>query len=480
MKRSGFEKIQFGYASAEAERANAPELLLQGYYDNHGVVQEARNGNRFVFLGYKGSGKSAIGQKLVVDSETDPELFVTPLQLKDFPFNAFGRVGVSTDEPETRYPTSWAWLIHLRLLSSFKQDQGAICDLNFRKAVDSLIKNGILPDEELRTLVTKSSKNSFKAQIPKILEATRETSTNESGLGFLQLVNHLREICRNFRSQSRHILVIDGLDDVLTQREIQYKSLAALLQEAVRINEDLVTCDVPAKVIVLCRTDIFELFPDGNKNKIRQDSALSLDWYHDTRNPEDSALVHLADLRIQVATGDPKARLVDYLPKSIDGEGIIHLLLSLTRHTPRDFLQLLESIRAFAIPGNTLSVNQILSGMRRYSIEYFLPEIKDELVGVLTPAEIEASFSLFSAMRSRDFKYSKLREFANESGHEILTTLPIDKVLQVLYDRSAIGTVHGNRGYDAYTFKFRNRNSTLGFPDRLMMHKGIWKAMNFE
>lgn len=478
-KRTGFEAIKFGYASAESERALAPELLVQGYYDHQGVVNEARSGAKFLFLGYKGSGKSAIGQKLVIEADEDPNQFVTSLQLKDFPFNAFGKVGVSTDEPEARYPTSWAWLILLRLLGSFKQDEGANQDPEFAQAVSSLAKVGILPTDDLKNLVVKSSKNSFKAQIPALLEATHESSTNESGLGFLQLVNHLRALCSKFKSESSHLLVIDGLDDVLTQREVQYRSLAALLQETVKINQDLSAHGVPAKIIILCRTDIFELFPDANKNKVRQDSAVSLDWYHDTRNPEDSALVELADLRIQLATQIDTACLADYLPASIDGEPTINALLSLTRHTPRDFLQLLESIRVFGVEGKTLTIEQVLSGMRRYSINYFLPEIKDELVGVLSPAEIDASFALFSAMRSRDFKVSRLKEFAQASDHDMLRTLPIDRVLAALYERSAIGTVHGNRGYDAYTFKFRNRNSTFGFPERLMMHKGIWKAMNF-
>ncbi len=478
MQESDFRSIRFGYASAEAERANAPHLLLQGYYDYQGVIREALEGPRFVFLGYKGSGKSAIGQKLALDSSEDPTQFITGLQLKDFPFNAFGKVGTSSAEPETRYPTTWAWLLLLRLLGSFSQDNGAVRDPRFDESVANLRNRGIFLDDELKNLVVRSSKTSFKAQIPALLEATHESAAAEQDVGFLQLVDHLRKLCGNFRSENRHILVVDGLDDVLTQREIQYRSLAALLQETSRINEDLLARGVPAKIIILCRTDIFELFPDANKNKIRRDSAVSLNWYHDTRAPEASALVELADLRVKLANGGSEARLTDYLPQSIDGEPTIRALLTLTRHTPRDFLQLLDSIQVFAEPNKRLTVNQVLKGMRHYSIEYFLPEIKDELVGVATPAEIDATFALLSAMRSRDFKYSQLKEYATKSEHDVLKSLKIDHILAALYDRSAIGTVHGQRGYDAYTFKYRNRNSTLGFPDRLMLHKGIWKAMN--
>lgn len=451
---------------------------MQGYYDHQGVIREAIEGSRFVFLGYKGSGKSAIGQKIALDASEDPSTFVTTLQLKDFPFNAFGKVGAAASEPETRYPTTWAWLILLRLMGSFAADNGAIPSKRFEESVSLLSARGILLTDDLKSLVVRSSKNSFKAQIPSLLEAARESSTSEQELGFLQLVTHLRHLTGEFRSDNRHLLIIDGLDDVLTQREIQYRSLAALLQETARINEDLIARNVRAKVVILCRTDIFELFPDANKNKVRRDSAVSLNWYHDTREPEASALVELADLRVRLATGDPSSRLVDYLPTSIDGEPTIRALLTLTRHTPRDFLQLLDSIQTFAEPNSKLSVTQVLNGMRHYSIEYFLPEIKDELVGIGTPSEIDATFSLLSAMRSRDFKYSQLKEYAANSSHESLRALPIDTLLAALYERSAIGTVHGQRGYDAYTFKYRNRNSTLGFPDRLMLHKGIWKAMN--
>lgn len=473
-----FASIKFGFASAEAERAHAPDLLLQGYYDHQGVIKEAIEGSRFVFLGYKGSGKSAIGQKLALRAEQDPGLRVTNLQLRDFPFNAFAKVGAASSEPETRYPTSWAWLILLRLLGSFAKDNTARESSRFIKSIRILRERGIMLDDDLKSLVVKSSKRSFKAQIPSLVEATHESSTADEEIGFIQLVGHLRSLVRNFRSEKRHLLVIDGLDDVLTQREIQYRSLAALLQEASKINEDLHGAGTPAKIIVLCRTDIFELFPDANKNKIRRDSAVSLDWYQDPREPNVSALANLADLRVRLATQNDKSRLTDYLPRSIDGEPIMKYLLSLTRHTPRDFLQLLDSIKLFSGESTRLTIEQVLSGSRNYSIEYFLPEIKDELVGFASPPEIDAMFSLLSSMRNRDFKYSQLKQFAASSGHAALENLPVDTILTVLYDRSAIGTVHGQRGYDAYTFKFRNRNSTLGFPDRLMLHRGIWKAMN--
>lgn len=52
------------WASAEQEGAADPNLLLDGFFDLGGLVQEATAGHRFLFLGYKGSGKSAISEEL--------------------------------------------------------------------------------------------------------------------------------------------------------------------------------------------------------------------------------------------------------------------------------------------------------------------------------------------------------------------------------------------------------------------------------
>ncbi|WP_146083583.1 P-loop ATPase, Sll1717 family [Rathayibacter sp. AY1C7] len=472
-----YKAIKFGYASAEKEGSLRPDLLLQGFYDHQDVIEQARYGDKFLFLGYKGSGKSAIGQRLILDGADSIDLVVQPMVLKDFPFNAFGKVGSAVDEPESRYPTSWAWLILLRFLDSFDRDSAPKSPM-FAKSVAALKKANYLPIGDFKGLVVTSSKNSFKAQIPKLIAATRETAQTSEGVGLLQLVEHLRVAVRTFKSTSQHIIIIDGLDDILTHKEIQYVSLAALLQEVSRINEEFIAWSVPAKVVLLCRTDLFELFPDANKNKVRRDSAVSLDWYHDTATPENSALMALADLRVQLATGDRSATLLDFLPSTIDGEPIVKALLTLTRHTPRDFLQLLESIQVFAKPFEKLTIEQVSSGMRHYSIEYFFPEIKDELVGVGQPAEIDAMLQLIAAMKSRDFKADQLKAFASKNKVSAFEDLDIDRMLNALYDRSAIGTRTSSRALEKFSFKFRNRNSVLGYTDHIILHRGIWKAMN--
>jgi hypothetical protein len=482
--RPVFSDFKFGYASAEVEGAREPRLLLEGYYDNTGLIKQVIEGERFLFLGYKGSGKSAIGERLRLLAQNDPKLFVTSNFLSDFPYNSFKKVASGDIEPESRYPTAWAWLLLLRLVDSFRQDEGAESarDPKYIRAFKALETLGLLPITDVKQLVMTSSKRSFKAQIPQFLEAVLEKEFSAQDVALVQLVQFLRDLVKNFRSSSRHVLVLDGLDDILTQREVQYQSLAALVLEVSRLNDEFMRFKAPAKITLLCRTDLFESLPGANKNKMRRDSAVVLDWYHDTQAPEMSALVDLANLRASLTDGSPLNVFEEYFPETIKNVAAVKALLDLTRHTPRDFIQLLDCIQSFARQAphmsGKLTHQQIVNGIRQYSIDYLLPEMKDELVGAGSPAEIEAIFNVISGLHSRHFKFGDLRAAALQSGSIAMRELDVESMLHALYERSAVGTVHTQMGCDVYSFKFRNRNSSLGLSGSLILHKGIWKAMN--
>ena len=59
-----FRKINLGKADAQEEGAEFPELLRYGYYDNNKIVCQVYDTTKFLFLGYKGSGKSALSEHL--------------------------------------------------------------------------------------------------------------------------------------------------------------------------------------------------------------------------------------------------------------------------------------------------------------------------------------------------------------------------------------------------------------------------------
>ena len=442
------------------------------------LTDKALDGPTFLFLGYKGSGKSAIAERIALISEEKFDRFVTILNLADFPFTPFSKIIHGDVEPEAKFPDAWSWLLLIYLVDSLRGDESIRHGdpVAFQSAVNILAATGILPNPDLKQLVRESAKRSFKLTLPKVFEEKTESEKAITALSDVpNFVNHLKKLISTVRSNGHHYLVIDGLDDILTQRDVQYRSLGALIFEVARLNSSFNKLGVPAKIIVLCRTDLFVRISGANKNKIRQDLSIELDWYHDTHDPTELSLVHIARLRGALVPGGPPDVFTKFFPAEVDGVPVHRFLLEYTRHTPRDFLQLLKNIQDF-YKGGVLQRSQILNGVRQYSISYFHPEIVDELNGYFDEKDITKIFECITQIQKRDFFVSELLQRARELD---LSEETARDMLSHLFDCSAVGNVQNRpTGTTFYTFKFRNRHSTFKLDSRVILHKGMWKALN--
>ena len=99
------------------------------------------------------------------------------------------------------------------------------------------------------------------------------------------------------------------------------------------------------------------------------------------------------------------------------------------------------------------------------------------MVGYVTNDDIDRIVDLMGALRKRDFNFSELQ--AKASGQDRYKNLELTKIIYALFECSALGNVHHRpSGTTYFTFKFRNRDSTLNVDERLILHKWLWKALN--
>ena len=476
-----FKDIPLGKASAELESMSHPDLLINGFFDPWDVVEKALGGHEFLFLGYKGSGKSAIAEHLTLTTTGTHDRFITHTFLSDFPYGNFEKIVTGDAEPESRFPTAWRWLLVLTLLDSISKDYGKTSDDidHLNRSIDTLVSVGLLPSNDIRKMVVASSRAKYKAKVLGVFEMELEPGQRKPDeLQFLNAITHIENLLLSVRSGSKHILILDGLDDILLHKEVQYQSIAALILEASRLNRILWRNNVPAKVIVLCRTELFERLPGTNKNKIRQDSAVELDWYHNPSRPETSMLVRLVNKRVQLADRDIRDMFLEFFPRYWNNQPFLSFLLQHTRHTPRDFIQLLAHIQKCLIRGK-IEHKQILAGIHNYSSKYFLPEIRDELVGYVRQERAEALIRAISRTKLRNFTFGKISEYLHHEG--LLSKGDMLTLLEPLFDCSAIGNVRRDSQQRLFwSFKFRNRYSRFDLNDEIVVHRGLWRAMNIR
>jgi len=370
------------------------------------------------------------------------------------------------------------------LITSFIEDQNSsiIKDPDNYSAISFLRKIGILPAVSLKYLVLRSSKKSFKLKLPLQMEmGVDQNQIKEEDIRFVQYINYLKSMClQNTCEDNKHIIVIDGLDDILTGENIQYVSLASLITEVSRLNALLKEHAAPGKFIVLCRTDLFERLPAPNKNKLRQDWAHEFDWFHNPMDPSSSELVTLANLRARLSLGHPIDIFQEYFPDTIQGKNIYSYLLGFTRQTPRDFIQLLVYMqKQFKI--SKLTEQQVSYGIKDYSKKYFLPEIRDELSGYLDRDIIELVWRMFASFGRKEFYIDSLYDFASK---RILGAdkANFNEIFHTLYECSAIRNIIEKKGSEgiqrSFCFKNRYLHTSIDFNKQIVIHRAIAEALD--
>ena len=479
-----FKDLILGFDSADYEATHHPDLLLRGFVDPRGLADVARSGKKFLFLGSKGSGKSALGEHLKLVAQRDPELFVTFVNIDDVSFATFSQILKGSMEPEARYPLVWSWLLLLFLLNSFSKDQGS----NFNQddelflSVEALKQLGLLPEPSLKGAVHATSEKTFSVKLNTVIGGVEGAYKSTPGTGDLPFfVERLKLISGRFQSKSKHLLIIDGFDELLRRGHLQYDALGALIFEANRLNLSFADAGNPAKIVVLCRTDLFERFPGPNKNKIRQNSAVQLDWLDDPFQPKASSLVHLINHRASLSLGEAIDVFETFLPpelKDYRDEGIRAELLAHTRRIPRDIVNLFAKLQEYSGDGR-MSIGQVFSGIAAYSRDYLLPEITDEMDNYVSGEHIELSKKLFATVRKINPQLYELREQCKVLGYP--ESYDLMNALNVLFDCGAIGNILTLRnGRSRSIFKYENRHASFNQAQGVLIHRGLWRALNLN
>ncbi len=248
-----------------------------------------------------------------------------------------------------------------------------------------------------------------------------------------------------------------------------------MVLEVTRLNALFFKHNVPAKIVVLCRTELFERLPGPNKNKFRQDLSVELDWYHNPKTPESSNLVYLVNNRARLSDSSIRDVFIECLPRKVSNKPILIYLLQHTRHTPRDFIQLLCHIQKCSNRKGVDDKN-VNAGIRSYASKYFLPEIKDELVGYVAQEHVDTILRALATIKKRKFTIGDVSECLQGTG--ILGEMNLTNILDTLFQCSAIGNVTKNGSGEFFSFKYRNRHSFFKSDEDITLHLGLVKALN--
>lgn len=268
MPSLGFKDIEFGKADGQTECTYHPELLLYGFLDAYKYIYKILDDYKFLILGPKGSGKTAIAGRLKLEAERTKGLYVDIYYLENFPYGMFKKMIQIDESPEILYPIQWEFFLLVALFDSLCKDNDIRFEGKYKDLRKGLTDLGIFPGKSLVEMTKTVSKKEFKVNLCNYIQGGTYSERQKINIGIETLMKNLDEVCFSSKTQSKHFIILDKLDNVLLKKEAQFESLAALVLAADSINKRAMEAECNSKIIILCRNDLYDRLDNPNLGTI--------------------------------------------------------------------------------------------------------------------------------------------------------------------------------------------------------------------
>lgn len=466
-----FELLEFGELDAALEADQMPELLLKGYYDYNQAVQKILAGRTWILLGPKGSGKSAALEHIRLKWQDEWNRFFTGWDLAGFPVNDMTKIQMGQSAGGSRNQAAWEFVLLLRVIETLSSDQGRSTTPHFDKVVSNLRERGLLTSD-WSAAVAAWSGTAVKLDL-KIFSA--ETKAEAIPITPLEANVFLRELLETVSTESKHIVAIDGLDSFFFEQDDEWASLAGLMQATLSLNRYLVKLDLPVSIVVAARTDVFDMLPGPEINRLKS-HAVHLDW-HRHGIGADNHLWKLLTEKARVRAPLVNNIVGQYLSREVvigPHRAMPEFLLDNTRLLPRDAVAMMRYLQQEYRGGGRVAEANAKRAVKRYCEEYFVGEIFDNLAGILDISKARSLSSFKDALRTAPTRQFTFDYVCQEVEGE-LERSEVKRLLKQMFEIGGIGVQ--NNGYVNFVFR---RTGGEGFTTRyeFLLHDALTRAWN--
>lgn len=465
------QRVNFGRLDAESDRD------LADYFVDTGVLKRIAIGQRYLVIGRKGSGKTALF------AHTDERKLGCPIRRLDF--------------------GNYSWDAHRKL-----REEGVFGEAAFQGSwrftllmiiVDHLAENGDAPTKKaasaIQTKLYGRERPTWKELLFDKLRRLRRLDLPEiegmGGLGGIEfeeansdavLATGLSRWSQNLLTfVAKHFpacpvsLFLDRLDDAWDASDDSKAMLIGALKAAREINIALAQKGKAPAVLVFLRTDIFDLLLFNDKMKMAQDIEY-LDWGEDS-------LCEILEARIASSLGVAKTKAwsAAFSGSSMRQRATIRSYMTRrTMYRPRDMIRFALCCQEKATAANhqVVETTDVYNGEIRYSQEMF-DELIDEMHKQVPNArdvmevlrEVEAQ-----RFKERDWIEAYARRFPHSSETDAKSALG------VLFEFSVVGVpkAGGRAGGTKFQFRYEDRLLRPNFTSQMVVHSGLKKVLSLK
>lgn len=463
--------INFGYADSEKELMETPELFDSAFIDPRNYLSKLMHGPAFLVLGRKGTGKTAYGAKIRRLAMQNDDIIVQPCILSDLNYSSFESFAYQNVRGGRRYLYVWKYLLFLEIIQLIKNTFPDNENQELNILIESLQRYGILPTEDIIHTARTLDTTKISLTIPNLFSIGKNTEKELVLTGTDEIADKGIEILKRAYFGEKHFyIIIDGLDDALRGKQFSSDIITGLIRAAENINNQL-RLTIRLKIIILLRSDIYELCRDPDQTKMKRDSAINLSWTRDD-------LCNIVIKRIQ--NKYPQYKKFEefwreFAPGYFKKRKSSTVLFELTLLRPRDILQFFIECQDLYGNQNMLSYSEFSNTIAGYSKNYFISEMQDELTGIFPDEFVTAIPAVLSQLGHREFYMEDLQKVIEKQQLKISAK----RTLETMYASGYIGQLRlreDGRGF--ISFSHINPFDRFSPKDKCILHRGLVKALN--
>ncbi len=497
--RSLTDASNFGAIDADTD-----QLLLQTFED-HEAFLDLMQMEKFLIIGKKGSGKTAIFKRVLTMDEHD--IFTFGHTFSDYPYYYHAKQAQIGIPDRDKFTHSWKYLILLTVSKILlNQDQALPFDDSSMESLEKLesfvIDTYGSRDPDVTQIFTPSKRLKLKPYF-EISGGFFKGGASPESLPMEQLPTVVQDVNRNLlrytlnslHPEHRYYICFDQLDLGFDLDDPDYVyRLIGLLLACRDLNIAARDAGKQLCIAVFLRDDIYELLHFEDKNKLTESSVSVIEW--DTPRT-DKSLKHLMEKRFQVVLGTGTEKSVlwsdvfDEEQEMPGRQSKFQHILDRTYLRPRDMIKFVNSILdrykrrvGRTAPNSTddlkLSNVDVHDARSEYS-EYLNAELDDEVHKYFP--EYKQYFDLLRSIGGWQFD-DKLFETVVSQRPDLAEEESAASILGKLYDYSIIGFYRaGGRGYGGSEYVFRYKESRTKFDttaSRFRVHPGLMEVLGLK
>jgi len=402
----------FGAPEAEAENVNGYKLI--NYFEDYLDILSNLQLGKFIFIGRKGVGKSAIAKFIKDKSDNSDQSFATILRISDFEIEKNIQIEGDSFKMDMLL---FEWLILVNIVKLVVNNDCGTYTSEFEKLRKFLDNNsGVVAvdkfqiDEGFKKSGGEISFGVLTHSFGGVFKKYFDVKVTKAP--FYKIIPPLKEIVKiildySINKDTEFWLLFDDLDINFSISNVEDKlKVMELIRLAKSYNNEVFTNN-HAKILVFLRDDIRNVliseYPDSAK--IFNSYEITINWYNHMYSMIDEKLIPIKQLinrRIELNfknnniefTGDAWNSLFcneNFCLTPYQKKSSFKYILDFTFYRPRDLITFLSiaSEEGFEYPINSINVKNILE---KY-IAKNIYEIKSELSLIFSEKEKEKLFN---------------------------------------------------------------------------------------